>query len=284
VVVTGSGSNAALYWVHGNHLGVPLVVTDSTGASASPPAYTMAGYPGQTQSLSDLYYNRYRDYDSSLGRYIQADPLGLGGGSNPYVYANNNPLRWTDPSGKCIEDACIIESIAIGAAIGAGIDLGIQALNNWYHDRDVLNPHCYNWTEAGISGLLGAFGGGFTAAGEAAAAGAGAASDGFVATAAETTEEAAGDALGNGDTYLYQKLGPGGDHLKYGITKDPLGRYTADELGGGRLKILAQGSRKDMLQLERNLHETLPIGPEEGQSFYIQKQIEKGLVPPPYAP
>ena len=37
VVVTGSGSNAALYWVHGNHLGVPLVVTDSTGAIASPP-------------------------------------------------------------------------------------------------------------------------------------------------------------------------------------------------------------------------------------------------------
>ncbi len=51
---------------------------------------------------------------------------------------------------------------------------------------------------------------------------------------------------------------------------------------GGRLKILAQGPRKEMLQLERNLHETLPIGPEEGQSFYIQKQIEKGLRPPPY--
>jgi hypothetical protein len=37
-----------------------------------------------------------------------------------------------------------------------------------------------------------------------------------------------------------------------------------------------------MLELERNLHETLPIGPEEGQKFYIQKQINKGLRPPPY--
>ena len=27
-----------------------------------------------------------------------------------------------------------------------------------------------------------------------------------------------------------------------------------------------------MLQLERNLHETLPIGREEAQKFYIQKQ------------
>lgn len=39
-----------------------------------------------------------------------------------------------------------------------------------------------------------------------------------------------------------------------------------------------------MLQLERNLHETLPIGREEAQKFYIQKQIEKGLKPPPYNP
>ena len=34
-----------------------------------------------------------------------------------------------------------------------------------------------------------------------------------------------------------------------------------------------------MLRLERSLHETLPIGPEEAQRFYIQKQIEKGLPP-----
>jgi len=37
-----------------------------------------------------------------------------------------------------------------------------------------------------------------------------------------------------------------------------------------------------MLELERKLHENLPIGPEEGQKFYIQKQIGKGLKPPPY--
>jgi hypothetical protein len=61
-------------------------------------------------------------------------------------------------------------------------------------------------------------------------------------------------------------------------------RYTSEELAGGRLKIIAQGARKEMLRLERNLHETLPIGPEEGQSFYIQKQIERGLKPPPYNP
>ena len=56
------------------------------------------------------------------------------------------------------------------------------------------------------------------------------------------------------------------------------------ELKGGRLKILAQGSCSDMLNLERNLHETLPIGPEEGQSFYQDIQAGKGLSTPPYDP
>jgi hypothetical protein len=39
-----------------------------------------------------------------------------------------------------------------------------------------------------------------------------------------------------------------------------------------------------MLNLERNLHETLPIGPEEGQSFYEDIQAGKGLATPPYDP
>lgn len=82
--------------------------------------------------------------------------------------------------------------------------------------------------------------------------------------------------------YLYQKLGANGEHLKYGITNNPATRYTQEELAGGRLKILAEGERQQMLQLERGLHETLPIGPQEAQRFYIQKQIEQGLIPPPY--
>lgn len=83
-------------------------------------------------------------------------------------------------------------------------------------------------------------------------------------------------------TYLYQKLGAGGEHLKFGITANPATRYTAAELNGGSLNIIAQGQRADMLSLERNLHSTLPIGPEEGQLFYIQQQTARGLIPPPY--
>ena len=81
-------------------------------------------------------------------------------------------------------------------------------------------------------------------------------------------------------TFLYQKVGALGEHLKFGITNNPATRYTAQQLAGGRLRIIARGSRPDMLALERKLHETLPIGSEEGQSFYIQLQMEKGLLPP----
>lgn len=88
--------------------------------------------------------------------------------------------------------------------------------------------------------------------------------------------------VGRGATYLYQKVGAHGEHLKFGITKSPATRYTQEQLAGGRLRIIGRGERSEMLRLERQLHETLPIGPEERQLFYIQKQIEKGLRPPPF--
>jgi RHS repeat-associated protein len=89
-------------WVHGNHLGVPLVTTDSGGALATTPNdYLAPGFPGQSKVLADLFYNRYRDYDPVTGRYVQADPIGLGGGTNSYGYVGGNPLNRFDPDGLC---------------------------------------------------------------------------------------------------------------------------------------------------------------------------------------
>jgi RHS repeat-associated protein len=94
-----TGGTAQVIWVHGNHMGVPLVYTNSTGAVITPPSFTQSAFAGQMKTLADLYYNRYRDYDPSTGRYIQADPIGLNGDPNPYAYAMNNPLRYGDPEG-----------------------------------------------------------------------------------------------------------------------------------------------------------------------------------------
>jgi RHS repeat-associated protein len=142
-IATGSGASAQLYWVHGNHLGVPIVTTDASGQVASPTGYTVLGFPGQTKTLADLYYNRYRDYDSSLGRYIQADPIGLRGGSNPFLYAGANPLRYTDPSGRCIEDLCIGEALIIGSA---------YSFLDYIYQR-LVHPNCVDYGEVVGSGV-----------------------------------------------------------------------------------------------------------------------------------
>ncbi len=44
-----------------------------------------------------LYYFNARWYDPNLGRFITEDPIK--DGNNWYLYANNNPLRFTDPTG-----------------------------------------------------------------------------------------------------------------------------------------------------------------------------------------
>jgi RHS repeat-associated protein len=100
VAVPGTTAGTTqITWVHGNHLGVPQLVMNAAGTAIVPTGYSLPGYPGQSRTLADLYYNRYRDYDSSTGRYIQADPIGLAGGSNVYGYAEGNPITGIDPLG-----------------------------------------------------------------------------------------------------------------------------------------------------------------------------------------
>ncbi|MCH8544191.1 MAG: RHS repeat-associated core domain-containing protein [Alcanivorax sp.] len=73
-------------------------------------------FPGQYQDdETGLYYNYFRDYDPSIGRYIQSDPIGLGDGPNTYSYVHNNPLRYIDPTG---EGAVLLLHPAPWAALG----------------------------------------------------------------------------------------------------------------------------------------------------------------------
>lgn len=154
-VVVPAGGATAIHWVQGNHLGTPVAITDASGAVVTPSGYSMPGFPGQVRQHAELYYNYHRDYDVSLGRYVQADPIGLAGGPNAYLYAEANPLTRVDPDGQLVW--CLTP---LGMAVcGAAVELLVQAASNYLNGRDPLDPDCYEWGEVAFAGATGAFGG-----------------------------------------------------------------------------------------------------------------------------
>jgi len=68
---------------------------------------TYAGQYSYTADFGLMYYNA-RWYDPALGRFAQADTIVPAGvqGYDRYAYVNNNPLRYTDPSGHSPSEGC----------------------------------------------------------------------------------------------------------------------------------------------------------------------------------
>jgi hypothetical protein len=48
------------------------------------------------------HYNYFRDYDPSIGRYVESDPIGLRGGINTFGYVYGSPLRLSDAKGLIV--------------------------------------------------------------------------------------------------------------------------------------------------------------------------------------
>ena len=113
-----------VFYVHADHLGSPRAVTrpadnavvwrwdniDPFGANAADENPGGQGtfvfalrFPGQYYDAeTGTHYNYMRDYDPSVGRYSESDPMGIWGGLNTYAYVENDPLDLFDPRGENI--------------------------------------------------------------------------------------------------------------------------------------------------------------------------------------
>jgi RHS repeat-associated protein len=72
-------------------------VTASSGSITNPFQYTGR----ELDSETGLYYYRARYNDPTIGRFVSEDPLQFGSGdSNFYNYVAQNPVNYTDPTGR----------------------------------------------------------------------------------------------------------------------------------------------------------------------------------------
>jgi RHS repeat-associated protein len=89
-------------------------------------------FPGQEQAPGDTY-NIFRWYRARWGRYTQADPIGLSGGLNNYMYANMSPIQDHDPFGLYVIERAV-EEIPMGyiratcPGLGSACTLGYRAV------------------------------------------------------------------------------------------------------------------------------------------------------------
>jgi len=155
----GRVAGGQLYAIHNDQVGRPEVVTNASKTvvwRAQNFAFNQKvvtsgitfnlGFPGQYYDAeTSAWNNGYRDYKSELGRYLQSDPIGLSGGINTYVYAQNSPIHLIDPLGLMADINCVGNNVSI-------------TLNLSFHGPAANAPNIknvINAIESGWSGNIG---------------------------------------------------------------------------------------------------------------------------------
>ncbi|MCU7886525.1 MAG: RHS domain-containing protein, partial [Candidatus Thiodiazotropha sp. (ex Lucinoma annulata)] len=160
-----------------DHLGMPQQLIQKNGAKVWGGEFRAFGelvtesgtwgnrlrFPGQYfDQETGNYYNYFRDYDPTSGRYVQEDPVGLYAGLNTYNYVSANPIVNGDPEGLiCGTGACAAAAVAITrcivtcTAVAAAMDAATGSCdfkNSAKHCvTDCLLP--WNWFKFGKTGV-----------------------------------------------------------------------------------------------------------------------------------
>jgi len=144
-------------YYHNDELGSLVTTTSEAGDRLSAPkpyhpygdvahesSSQPIGYSGKMEDQeTGLVYMNARYYDARIGRFISTDPMTFieGGDSflNRYVYANNNPYKYVDPTG---------EHAVLTVVIGGG--LGAFSMYRWYQDARAMMDFRALYASGGI--------------------------------------------------------------------------------------------------------------------------------------
>jgi RHS repeat-associated protein len=124
VVSYTTSSLASPSYLYADHQGSIVAVANANGQTVQHNRYDEYGVPaagniGRFQYTGQIwlpelgmYHYKARVYSPFLGRFLQTDPVGYGGGINLYAYVFNDPVNATDSSGltrNCPrnDEACI---------------------------------------------------------------------------------------------------------------------------------------------------------------------------------
>lgn len=146
VAIYSSGNTAKIYYIVTDAQNTPRRLIDSVtqtvawswdstafglGAPTGTETFNLR-FPGQYfDGASGQFYNHNRYYSPELGRYMEADPIGLEGGLNPYVYGLNNPIMYVDMTGE----SPVLIAMGVGAGIGGGFYIGKTLIHSILDDR-----------------------------------------------------------------------------------------------------------------------------------------------------
>ena len=147
-LVASGTQTGGFVFLHGDKTGNTLALTNAAGTIAGAYAYsafgavaghggaaatpfTYAGMHGVMDDGGGLYHMTNRAYHAVLGRFLQRDPLGLGGGDNLYRYVSDNPVTGVDPLGlrdliggpNAFPNACKMREGAPTIAVATGVIL-----------------------------------------------------------------------------------------------------------------------------------------------------------------